>query len=67
MNATQEVVMLDNEVVERRVFVYPEQDEIESLERHAYQNGYKSGCRQGFWVGSSILALLALCIWLIAL
>ena len=64
MNATQEIVVSGENFIERRIFVFPQQEEIEDLQTWAYGRGYKRGWMRGLVMGLAIAGVAAICILL---
>jgi len=64
MTTTEDIVVSGENFIERRIFLVPEQMEIEDLRATAYGQGYKSGWMRGFLMGLAAIGVAALCIWL---
>lgn len=64
VTTTEEIIVSGEDFIERRILVLPEPEEIEDLEEHAYEEGYKSGWVRGLVVGLGVLVLAVACIWL---
>ena len=63
MTTTEEIVVLGEDFIERRIFVCPQPDAEDSRD-WAYARGYKCGWGRGFFVGIVFSGATALCIWL---
>lgn len=63
MTATEEIIVSGEDFIERRVFVYPQPGELESLRQTAYSRGYNCGWTRGFLVGVGLLGFIVLCLW----
>ena len=64
MATAEEIIVSGENFIERRIFLIPEQDDIDQLNAQAYGRGYKCGWVCGLLMGSSIITVTALCIWL---
>ena len=62
MNATQEMVVSGENLIERRIILFPQQEEIEDLQTRAFSQGYKRGWTRGLLMGLAIVGVAALCI-----
>jgi hypothetical protein len=65
MTTTEEIVVSGENFIERRIFVYPQDGEIQSLQRCVYSDGYHRGWTCGFFIGLGVFALALLCIWVL--
>jgi hypothetical protein len=64
MATAEEIIVSGENFIERRIFLIPEQGDIDQLSVHAYGRGYKCGWVCGLLMGSAIIGVAALCIWL---
>jgi len=65
VTTTEEIIVSGENFVERRIILFPEQDDIQNLQDLAYSRGYKRGWTFGLLVGLAIIGFAALCVWLI--
>ena len=63
MATTEEIIVTGENFIERRIFLIPEQADIDKLNARAYGRGYKCGWVCGLVMGSAIIFVAALCIW----
>jgi hypothetical protein len=63
MTTTEEIVVSGEDFIERRIFVSPEQVDIENLRQAAFRRGYSGGWVRGFVFGLCVLGLAVLLIW----
>ena len=64
MNTTEEIIVIGENFIERRVILFPQQADIDNLQARAYGRGYKSGWIRGLLIGLSIVGVAAICVWL---
>jgi hypothetical protein len=64
MTTTEEIIVSDQDFIERRIFVYPEQQDIANMRESAYGSGYRRGWLRGFLVGTVLVGVAAFCVWL---
>ena len=64
MTTTEEIIVSGENFVERRIILFPEQDDIQDLQELPYSRGYKRGWTFGLIVGLSIIGFALLCVWL---
>lgn len=64
MATTEEIIVTGEDFIERRIFLIPEQYDIDKMKAQAYGRGYKCGLKCGLLMGSAIIIAAALCIWL---
>lgn len=64
MSTAEEIIVSGENFIERRIFLIPEQDDIDVIKAQAYGRGYKSGWMCGLLMGSAIVVVAALCTWL---
>jgi tetrahydromethanopterin S-methyltransferase subunit G len=65
MTQTEEIVVSGEDFIERRIFVYPQQAEIDNLQRQAYRYGYNRGCVYGLVFGLVLFGVGATLTWLV--
>jgi tetrahydromethanopterin S-methyltransferase subunit G len=65
MTETEEVVVLGEDFIERRIFVCPQQAELDYLQRRAYRFGYNRGCTYGLIFGLVLFGTGAILTWLV--
>ena len=63
MTTTEEITVSGEDFIERRIFIYPQQVDMERLRQRAYTHGYKCGMFNGLSLGVVLLVLVALCVW----
>jgi len=61
---TEEIVVSGENFIERRIFVQPEQTDLDYLQQFAYQYGYKRGWTTGFLIAFALFSAFAVCVWL---
>ncbi|MBZ5659350.1 MAG: hypothetical protein LAO08_03000 [Acidobacteriia bacterium] len=64
MNTTEEIIISGENFIERRIILFPQQEDIEDLKTRAYSRDYKCGWMRGLVMGLAIVGVAALCIWL---
>lgn len=64
MATAEEIIVTGEGFIERRIFLIPEQHEIDKMKAQAYGRGYKCGWMCGLLTGSAIIVVAVLCIWL---
>ena len=64
MTTTEEIVVSGNDFIERRIFLYPEQEDIGNMRELAYGSGYKRGWWRGFLMGVVGVSVAMFCVWL---
>ncbi|MGH9679415.1 MAG: hypothetical protein ACRD4Y_05660 [Candidatus Acidiferrales bacterium] len=64
MTSTEEIIVSGENFIERRIFLIPDQMEIEKVRDYAYNQGYKRGCLHGFLTGSAVIGAAGLFVWL---
>jgi hypothetical protein len=52
MNATEEIIVIGENLIECRISLFPRQIDVYNLQARAYTRGYKSG-----WVRSMIMGM----------
>lgn len=65
MTSTEEIVVSGKDFIERRIFVYPERDDVVTVRDSAYGDGYKRGWLRGFLMGAAFIAAVAISVWLV--
>jgi hypothetical protein len=65
MATAEEIIVSGENFIERRIFLIPEQDDIDQMNAQAYGRGYKCGWVCGLLMGSAIIAFAALSVWLV--
>lgn len=64
MATAEEIIVTGEDFIERRrIFLIPE-DDIDKMKAQAYGRGYKCGWMCGLLMGSAIIVVTVLCIWL---
>jgi hypothetical protein len=61
---TDEIVVSGEDFIERRIFVFPEQEDIASLRALSFRSGYRRGWWRGFLIGVVVVFAAAFCVWL---
>jgi hypothetical protein len=64
VSMTEEIVVTGEDFVERRILVFPEDDEVNRLCESAFGRGYKNGWARGFVMAVAIMGAGMLCVWL---
>ncbi len=64
MIASEEIIISGENFIERRIILFPQQEDIEDLRTRAYSRGYTCGWTRGLIMGLAIFGVAALCIWL---
>ena len=64
MATAEEIIVTGEDFIERRIFLIPEHDDIDKMQAQAYGRGYKCGWMCGLLMGSAIIVVAVLCIWL---
>lgn len=64
MPTAEEIIVAGEDFIERRIFLIPQQDDIDKMKAQAYGRGYKCGWMCGLLMGSAIIVVAVLCIWL---
>lgn len=64
MNTTEEIIVIGENFIERRVILFPQQVDIENMQARAYGRGYKRGWLYGLLMGLSVVGVAAICVWL---
>jgi hypothetical protein len=64
MGTAEEIIVTGEDFIERRIFLIPEQDDIDKMKAKAYGRGYKRGWMCGLLMGSAIIVVVVLCMWL---
>jgi hypothetical protein len=64
MTTTEEIIVSGENFIERRIILYPGDDDIENLKSHAYGRGYHCGWVRGFLMGMAVIGVVVLCLWL---
>lgn len=61
---TEEIIVSGNNFIERRIFLQPEQTDLDHLQELAYQYGYKRGWTTGFLIAFALFGISVACVWL---
>lgn len=64
MATAEEIIVTGKDYIERRIFLTPEQDDIDKMKAQAYGRGYRRGWVCGLLMGSATIVVAMLCIWL---
>lgn len=64
MSTTEEIIVIGENFIERRVILFPQQVDIGNLQARAYSRGYKRGWLYGLLMGLSVVGVAAICVWL---
>jgi hypothetical protein len=56
---TDEIVVSGQDFIERRIFVFPEQEDIANLQALSYRSGYRLGWWRGFMIGVVVVCAAA--------
>ncbi len=67
MTTTEEIIVSGEGFIERRIVLFPEQEDLANIRMEARKRGYKSGWINGFLMGAAFAGLAVFCIWLIFL
>lgn len=66
MSTTEEIIVSGDDFIERRIFICPQQVELDNLQQQAYGHGYNRGWMRGFFTGTAFIAAVVLFVWLAA-
>lgn len=64
MATAEEIIVAGKDFIERRIFLIPQQDDIDNMKAQAYGRGYKRGWVCGLLMGSATIVVAVVCIWL---
>jgi hypothetical protein len=64
MTTTEEIIVSGQDFIERRILVYPEQEDIFNIRDSAFGSGYKRGWQRGFLMGVVLVGVVVICVWL---
>jgi hypothetical protein len=67
MTTTEEIIVSGEDFIERRIVLFPEQEDLASIRLAASKRAYKSGWINGFVLGAAFAGLVVFCIWLVSL
>jgi hypothetical protein len=62
---TDEIIVSGRDFIERRIFVFPEQEDIANLRALSYRSGYRVGWRRGFLIGMVVVCAAVFGVWLV--
>lgn len=63
---TEEIIVSGENFIERRIFVRPNQTDLDYLQHFAYRYGYKRGWTTGFLIAFALFSVSAVCVLLAA-
>ena len=62
---TDEIVVSGRDFIERRIFVFPEQEDIANLRALSFRSGYRLGWWRGFLIGVAVVCAVIFGVWLV--
>jgi hypothetical protein len=62
---TDEIVVSGRDFIERRIFVFPEQEDIANLRALSFRSGYRLGWWCGFLIGVAVVCAATFGAWLL--
>lgn len=64
MTTTDEIAVSGEDFIERRIFVFPQQEDIARLRALSFRSGYRLGWWRGFLIGVVVVFAAIFCVWL---